>query len=111
MTPTSYNKVIDQNTDWQFTMTTSPVVDLTGSTIELQIRRQTDNVAIVTAAIGSGITVSSPTSGVATVRITAAQTLAIPVGVYNHGVVITTSGGQKVPWVSGTLTVNKVRVQ
>jgi hypothetical protein len=109
MVTNTYNPTVIQNNDWSFNISTSPIVNLTGSTIALQIRDWQGNI-IKTLNIGSGITVPTPTNGVAYFILTAAQTLLIPVGTYPFGITVTDSGGGKQPLATGVLTISAVRV-
>ena len=105
----TYDRGQDQNVDWSFSISTNPVVDLTGCTISWQIR-DSNNVVVLTLAIGSGITVPTPSAGVANFIMTAAQTMTLQPGTYTHGVTITTPTGAKIAWCYGTFSLRKVRV-
>lgn len=105
----SYNPTITQGIDWIFT-TTVTGVDITGYTVSLQIRSQSDNSVIQTITNGSGITLTTPLSGIATYRVTGAQTALINYGPYNFGIKATSPGGIAYDWVDGVVTIGEVRV-
>ena len=108
---TPYHASVRQGIDWIFDITASSggvVIDLTGYAISLEARSFTDIETII-LSVGNGITVATPTNGKAIFRVTAAQTLLIPVGMYNFSVKATASGAGAIAteWVVGTLNVLK----
>lgn len=112
--PTTYNPKIDQNVDWVFQVTAKSnnvAIDLTGYTIELQVRDNVTNAELLSLTIGSGLTVTTPSNGIVLVRATAAQMLALNAGQFPFGMVAQSGSGVITSWIEGVLTVGRVRVQ
>ena len=109
-----YNPTVNQGIDWIFTTTTTDSsgnpVDLTGYSVQLQIRNQVDNSLILALTVGSGITLTTPTAGFVTYQATGAQTAAIPIGTYYYGIKATSGGGINYDWSDGFLTIAQARV-
>ena len=110
----NYTPSIRQGTDWIFTVTNTDslgvAINLTGYTIKLQIRGLLDNALVLELAIGTGITVAAPTTGVASFRVTAAQTRAIDFGNYVWGVNATSPDGVSYTWIDSKLIILQARV-
>jgi hypothetical protein len=109
-----YNPSVNQGIDLIFTITwtdsTGTAINLTGYTIKLAITNQVTNANLLTLQIGSGVTVATPTSGVAQFQITGTQTTALGVGTYFYGVKATSAGGINYDWLDGTITIAQARV-
>jgi len=110
-----YSPVVNQGIDWIFTTTwqdsTGTAINTTGYTVKLQIRNQVDNSIVLGLTNGSGITLTTPASGITTYQVTGTQTAAIPVGTYNYGIKATSAGGINYDWADGTITIAASRVQ
>lgn len=110
-----YNPVVNQGIDWIFTTTwqdpSGNPIDTTGYSVKLQIRNQVDNSLILTLTVGSGITLTTPASGITTYQVTGTQTAAIPVGTYYYGIKATSGGGINYDWADGLVTIAASRVQ
>ena len=110
-----YNPSVNQGIDWIFTTTTTDSsgnpVDLTGYSVQLQIRNQVDNSLVLGLTTGSGITITTPAAGLVTYRVTGTQTTAIPIGTYAYGIKATSGGGINYDWSDGFLTIAQSRVQ
>lgn len=109
-----YNPIVNQGIDWIFTTTwqdsTGAAINTTGYTVSLQIRNQVDNSSVLGLAIGSGITLTTPASGITTYRVTGTQTAAIPVGTYYYGIKATSASGVAYDWSDGLITIAQSRV-
>jgi hypothetical protein len=109
-----YNPTVNQGIDLIFTITwtdsTGAAINLTGYTIKLAVSNQVTGTNLLTLQIGSGVTVATPSSGVAQFQITNAQTTALGVGTYYYGVKATSGGGIAYDWLDGTLTIAQARV-
>ena len=109
-----YNPTVNQGIDLIFTVTwtdsTGAAINLTGYTIQLAVSNQVTNTNLLTLSIGSGVTVTTPSTGVAQFRITGAQTTALGVGTYYYGIKATSSGGINYDWLDGNLTIAQARV-
>ena len=109
-----YNPTVNQGIDLIFTVTwtdsTGAAINLTGYTIQLAVSNQVTNTNLLTLSIGSGVTVTTPSTGVASFRITGAQTTALGVGTYYYGIKATSSGGINYDWLDGNLTIAQARV-
>ena len=110
----AYNPTVNQGIDLIFTTTntdaTGTAINITGFTVKMAISNQVTGTVALTLTNGSGITLTTPTSGIATYQITGAQTAAIPVGTYYYGIKATSSGGINYDWVDGTITIAAARV-
>jgi hypothetical protein len=110
----AYNPVVNQGIDLIFTVTwtdsNGAAINLTGYTIQLAVSNQVSNANLLTLSIGSGVTVTTPSTGVAQFRITGAQTTALGVGTYYYGIKATSSGGINYDWLDGNLTIAQARV-
>jgi hypothetical protein len=110
----AYNPTVNQGIDLIFTVTwtdsTGAAINLTGYTIQLALSNQVTNTNLLTLSIGSGVTVTTPSTGVAQFRITGAQTTALGVGTYYYGIKATSSGGINYDWLDGNLTIAQARV-
>jgi hypothetical protein len=110
----AYNPSVNQGIDLIFTITwtdsTGTAINLTGYTIKLAITNQVTNANLLTLQIGSGVTVATPTSGVAQFQVTGTQTTALGVGTYFYGVKATSAGGINYDWLDGTITIAQARV-
>ena len=110
----AYNPVVNQGIDWIFTTTwqdsTGTAINTTGYTVQLQIRNQVDNSQVLALAVGTGITLTTPASGITTYRVTGTQTAAIPVGTYYYGIKATSAGGISYDWLDGNVTIDQARV-
>ena len=110
----SYNPVVNQGIDWIFTTTwqdsTGTAINTTGYTVTLQIRNQVDNTLLLAITNGSGITLTTPSAGLTTYRVTGTQTTAIPVGTYYYGIKAVSSGGIAYDWSDGLVTIAASRV-
>ena len=110
----AYNPIVNQGIDWIFTTTwqdnTGAPIDTSGYSVQLQIRNQVDNSSVLGLAVGSGITLTTPASGITTYRVTGTQTAAIPVGTYNYGIKATSGGGINYDWLEGNITIVQARV-
>jgi hypothetical protein len=111
----AYNPVVNQGIDWIFTTTwqdsTGTAINTTGYAVQLQIRNQVNNSLLLSLSVGSGITLTTPASGITTYRATGTQTAAISVGTYNYGIKATSAGGINYDWADGTITIAASRVQ
>ena len=111
----AYNPVINQGIDWIFTTTwqdsSGNPINTTGYTVKLQIRNQVDNSLVLGITNGSGITLTTPASGITTYQVTGTQTAAISVGTYYYGIKATSAGGINYDWADGTVTIAASRVQ
>ena len=109
-----YDPTVNQGIDLIFTTTntdaTGTPINITGFTIRMAISNQVTGAVVLTLTNGSGITLTSPTTGVATYQITGTQTAAIPVGTYYYGIKATSSGGINYDWADGFLTIATARV-
>jgi len=109
-----YNPAVNQGIDLIFTTTntdaTGTPINITGFTITTAISNQVTNTNILTLTNGSGITLTTPASGLATYRITGTQTAAIPVGTYYYGIKAVSSGGIAYDWADGFITISQARV-
>jgi len=110
----AYNPVVNQGIDLIFTVTwtdsTGTAINLTGYTIKLAVSNQVTLSNLLTLQIGSGVTVSSPATGVAQFQITGTQTTALGVGTYYYGIKATSAGGINYDWLDGNLTIAQARV-
>ena len=77
-------------------------IDLTGSTIVMNIVRYEGAPAIVSFSVGSGITLSDPTNGIYSWD---AFTCTLTAGEYLHETVITLSGGEIRRYLRGRWTI------
>jgi hypothetical protein len=109
-----YNPTVNQGIDWIFTTTwqdsTGTAINTTGYSVSLQIRNQVDNSVILSLSVGSGITLTTPASGITTYRVTGTQTAAIPVGTYYYGIKATSVSGIAYDWSDGLITIAASRV-
>ena len=109
-----YNPVVNQGIDLIFTVTwtdsNGAAINLTGYTIQLAVSNQVSNANLLTLSIGSGVTVTTPSTGVAQFRITGTQTTALGVGTYYYGIKATSSSGIAYDWLDGNLTISQARV-
>ena len=109
-----YNPVVNQGIDLIFTVTwtdsTGTAINLTGYTIQLAVSNQVTLANLLTLSIGSGVTVATPSNGIAQFRITGTQTTALGVGTYYYGIKATSSGGISYDWLDGSLTIAQARV-
>jgi len=110
----AYNPTVNQGIDLIFTVTwtdsTGTPINLTGYTIKMSVNNQVSNASILSLAIGSGVTVSAPSTGVAQFQITGTQTAALSVGTYSYGIKATSAGGINYDWLDGTITIGLARV-
>ena len=110
-----YNPIVNQGIDWIFTTTwqdsTGTAINTSGYGVQLQIRNQVDNSLILGLSVGSGITLTTPASGITTYRVTGTQSAAIPVGTYYYGIKATSGGGINYDWADGLVTIAASRVQ
>lgn len=84
--------------------------NLTGASIRMTAKwayGDADNAAVFTRTIGSGITVASPATGIATVALTAANTSSLPANPVQlvYDIQVTDSSGNIFTVVDGLLTV------
>ena len=109
-----YNPVVNQGIDLIFTVTwtdsNAAAINLTGYTIQLAVSNQVTLANLLTLSIGSGVTVATPSNGIAQFRITGTQTTALGVGTYYYGIKATSSGGINYDWLDGNLTIAQARV-
>lgn len=109
----AYNPTVNQGIDLIFTTTntdaTGTAINITGYTITMNISNQVTGVSVLTLTNGSGVTLTTPTAGLATFRITAAQTQAIPIGNYYYGIKAVSSGGIAYDWADGIITIAAAR--
>ena len=110
----AYNPVVNQGIDLIFTVTwtdsNAAAINLTGYTIQLAVSNQVTLANLLTLSIGSGVTVATPSNGIAQFRITGTQTTALGVGTYYYGIKATSSGGINYDWLDGNLTIAQARV-
>ena len=110
----AYNPSVNQGIDLIFTVTNTDAngtaINLTGYTIKFAITNQVSGTNILTLTNGSGITLTSPTTGLVTFQITGTQTAAIPVGTYYYGIKATSGGGINYDWADGLITIAQARV-
>ena len=110
----SYNPTVNQGIDWIFTTTwqdaNGAAINTTGYSVTLQIRNQVDNSLLLALTVGSGITLTTPASGLTTYRMTGTQSAAIPVGTYYYGIKATSSGSIAYDWADGLITIAASRV-
>lgn len=83
------------------------IVDLTGSSIRWRIARSVSSVALISKAIGTGITVVNATLGRFDILLTAAESATLPVAALYHESEVIDSGGQVSTILRGTVTVDK----
>ena len=111
----TYNPTVNQGIDLIFTVTwtdsSNNPINITGYSVQMQVRSQVDNSLVLGLSVGSGITLTNPTGGVATFQITGAQTAAIGVGIYDYGIKAVSSGGINYDWTDGTITIAHARVK
>jgi hypothetical protein len=81
------------------------VVDLTGATLKWVLGKNPRASADITKTTSSGITVSSPTTGVAVVTISASDTTDLD-GVYYHELQVTDSSSRVVTVAKGRATID-----
>jgi hypothetical protein len=109
-----YNPSVNQGIDLIFTTTNTDAngaaINITGYTISLAISNQVTNANILTITVGSGITLTTPAAGLATYRITATQTTAIPVGTYYYGIKAISPANIAYDWADGFITISQARV-
>ena len=115
-----YNPQVPQGIDWQFTSIaysvaadgTKTVIDLTGFSIALQIHDLATNVSLLSLAVGSGITVPTPSNGTVLFRATAAQLAGVAPGNYSFNVVATAGGAGSVKtlWISAPIMIVKAPI-
>lgn len=80
-------------------------LDLTGFDLQLCVKAQRgDALALLTLALGNGLTVANPASGTITLALTAAQTTAIGPGVRVWGL-YRTDGGHRLALATGQMRV------
>lgn len=80
-------------------------IDLTGFDLQMCVKvRRGDAQALLTLAVGSGLTIAAPASGVITLALTAAQTTAIGAGDRVWGL-YRTDGGRRLALATGTMRV------
>lgn len=101
-----------QGIDWVFNISAQSngvAQDITGYTIKLELQKVETGAVALDLAIGTGITVSAPTTGVALFRVTGAQTAALAVGTYRVYVkaIAPGIGGQADEWADGYLIIEK----
>lgn len=110
----AYNPSVNQGIDLIFTTTntdaTGAAINITGYTITMAISNQVTGTVVLTLTNGSGVTLTTPSAGLATFRITGTQTAAIPVGTYYYGIKAVASGGIAYDWADGTITIATARV-
>ena len=110
----AYNPSVNQGIDLIFTTTNTDAngaaINITGYTIRMAISNQVTGAVVLTLTNGSGITLTSPTTGLATYQITGTQTASIQVGTYYYGIKATSSGGINYDWADGTITIATARV-
>lgn len=110
----AYNPIVNQGIDWIFTTTaqdsTGTAINITGYTVTLQVRNQVTNALVQQLTVGSGITLTTPLSGLATYQVTGTQTSTIPVGSYYYGIKATSTGGINYDWLDGIVTIAPSRV-
>lgn len=109
----AYNPSVNQGIDLIFTTTNTDsngaAINITGFTVKMTISNQVTNAAILSITNGSGVTLTSPSTGLATFQFTGAQTASIPVGSYSYGIKATSSGGINYDWSDGIITITQAR--
>ena len=109
----AYNPSVNQGIDLIFTVTNTDAngtaINITGYTIKFAISNQVSGTNVLTLTNGSGVTLTSPTTGVATFQITGTQTTAIPIGTYYYGIKATSPGGINYDWADGNITIAAAR--
>jgi len=110
----AYNPTVKQGIDLIFTVTwtdsTGTPINLTGYTIKMSVNNQVSNTSVLALTIGSGVTVSAPSTGVAQFQITGTQTAALSTGTYSYGIKATSAGGINYDWLDGTITIGTANV-
>ena len=82
------------------------IVDITGVTITWQLSQNVSSAALITKTVGSGITLSDPTSGVFTITLDPADTNSLS-GRYYHECEITDSSSDVSTGFVGHATIKK----
>lgn len=110
----AYNPTVNQGIDLIFTVTwtdqTGAPINLTGYSISMAVSNQNNGSTLLNLSIGSGITVASPSTGVAQFRITGTQTASLSPGQYYYGIKATSGGGIAYDWLDGNITIGLARV-
>jgi hypothetical protein len=88
---------------------TGAVVDLTGASIAWRMAKTADmgNSLTMSKSVGSGITVASPTSGVAVVTINPTDTSTLIPGDYYHDLTVTDASARVVTVLSGRARIKQ----
>lgn len=88
------------------TDTAGDPIDLTGATVEMQIRRADGTLALTLATGGQGIVLTTPASGIMTVSPEVVGTGSLPVDVTMYtDMKVTLSSGVVYPFFRGTVVV------
>ena len=107
----TFSVIRKQGIDWIFNIAAQSAgvaQDITGYVIKLELQDMNGN-DVLDLSIGSGITVTTPTSGIAQFRVTGAQTQALAVGRYRVFIKGTAPGvgAQSDDWADGYLVIQK----
>ena len=109
----TFNPSVNQGIDLIFTTTNTDAynnsIDVSGYTVTMVLTNQNTQSVALTLTNGSGITLTSPTTGLVTYRITGAQATSLAVGIYTYGIRATTAGGINYDWADGTITIAVAR--
>lgn len=84
--------------------TTGPVIDITGWTWEMQVKKKVGGTAILTLTDGDGITVTDATNGELEIDIPSADTESLSPGTYKYDLEYTT-GGETTRLLEGDIEV------
>lgn len=87
----------------QFTITVnSSALNLTGATIRMQMRLNSNAPVVKEFSVGNGLTLTTPASGIFTFN---KQVISVPPGVYYYDIQITLSNGDIKTYITGTWTI------
>lgn len=105
-----YNLRVEQNVDISWAFNWKPggtTADLSGWTASMKVRaaEETTAAVILTLTHASGIALAATDPNV-TVTLTAAQTLALPKGIYFYDLLLISPGGTKSKLLKGTFEVD-----
>tara|TARA_R110000868_G_scaffold213282_1_gene463327 strand:+ start:61 stop:393 length:333 start_codon:yes stop_codon:yes gene_type:complete len=100
-----------QGVDWQISLIVtedSAPVNITGYVVKLGIRASEGN-DLLLLEVGTGATITNGPAGAVSFRVTAAQTLVLPVGIHEFNVIAAPAGSGQIvtEWLVGRLTVDR----
>tara|TARA_R110000851_G_C13089506_1_gene566730 strand:+ start:1209 stop:1574 length:366 start_codon:yes stop_codon:yes gene_type:complete len=107
-----YNPCVQQGSDWwfqvQYTDSDDVALDITGATIEMQVRENAKSATpLIDLSIGSGITITDAANGTFLVEVTPAQTILLPApkSVMYDLDIVRTQDNKRVTLLVGTVTI------